>query len=312
MSIMLLNTEKKGAPSLHLQELRSFVAAAKLKSISKAADHLGIGQPTVSTHIKRLEEKMGTVLFDRIRRPIQLTPSGGALAGLATPLVDGIDALATMASAVERNAPVTIASTHDIVSHALLRAVRVFLRRHPHARLRIRSGLIGEVLDMVAGGLADLGLTPAPERYWDFDFVPIFTSERVLIAPLGHPLLETPLTSLDQIARWPLILRRRETHTSKMLEEEFQRRGLSYEIVVELDSMDMVKRYVAVGMGVSVGPRLAIEPEDESTLGIVSLANLLPVEPAGIVTLRGKTLSTPAMSFIEEMKNSLSLMPSGR
>jgi DNA-binding transcriptional LysR family regulator len=309
---MLLNTEKKGAPSLHLQELRSFVAAAKLKSISKAADHLGIGQPTVSTHIKRLEEKMGTVLFDRIRRPIQLTPSGGALAGLATPLVDGIDALATMASAVERNAPVTIASTHDIVSHALLRAVRVFLRRHPHARLRIRSGLIGEVLDMVAGGLADLGLTPAPERYWDFDFVPIFTSERVLIAPLGHPLLETPLTSLDQIARWPLILRRRETHTSKMLEEEFQRRGLSYEIVVELDSMDMVKRYVAVGMGVSVGPRLAIEPEDESTLGIVSLANLLPVEPAGIVTLRGKTLSTPAMSFIEEMKNSLSLMPSGR
>jgi DNA-binding transcriptional LysR family regulator len=309
---MLLNTEKRGAPSLHLQELRSFVAEAKLKSISKAPDQLGIGQPTVSTHIKRLEEKMGTVLFDRIRRPIQLTPSGGALAGLATPLVDGIDALATMASAVERNAPVTIASTHDIVSHALLRTVRVFLRRHPHARIRIRSGLIGEVLDMVAGGLADLGLTPAPERYSDFDFVPIFTSERVLIAPLGHPLLETPLTSLDQIARWPLILRRRETHTSKMLEEEFQRRGLSYEIVVELDSMDMVKRYVAVGMGVSVGPRLAIEPEDESTLGIVSLANLLPVEPAGIVTLRGKTLSTPAMSFIEEMKNSLSLMPSGR
>jgi DNA-binding transcriptional LysR family regulator len=309
---MLINTENKRPPSLHLQELRSFAAAAKLKSISKAADQLGIGQPTVSTHIKRLEDKMGTVLFDRIRRPIQLTPSGVALAGLATPLVDGIDALATMAPAAERTAPVTIASTHDIVSHALLRAVRVFLRRHPHAQLRIRSGLIGEVLDMVAGGEVDLGLTPAPERYSDFDFVPIFTSERVLIAPLGHPLLETPLTSLDQIARWPLILRRRETQTSKMLEEEFQRRGLSYEVVVELDSMDMVKRYVAVGMGVSVGPRLAIEPEDESTLGIVSLANLLPVEPVGIVTLRGKTLSTPALSFIEEIKNSLSLMPSGR
>jgi hypothetical protein len=64
-------------------------------------------------------------------------------------------------------------------------------------------------------------------------------------------------------------------------------------------------------MGVSVGPRLAIEPEDQSFLGIVSLANLLPVEQAGIVTLRGKTLSTPALSFIAEMKESLSLMASG-
>ena len=66
---------------------------------------------------------------------------------------------------------------------------------------------------------------------------------------------------------------------------------MSYEVVVELDSMDMVKRYVALGMGISVGPRLAIEPEDLDELAIVSLANLLPVEQAGIVTLRGKTLS---------------------
>ena len=61
-----------------------------------------------------------------------------------------------------------------------------------------------------------------------------------------------------------------------MLEEEFQRKGLRYEVVVELDSMDMVKRYVALGMGVSVGPRLAIEPEDQDELGIVSLTAFCP------------------------------------
>ena len=297
---------------MELRELRSFITAAKLKGVSKAAERLGIGQPTVSTHIRKLEEKMGTVLFDRIRRPIQLTPSGVALAELATPLVAGIDALATNASATEQEAPVVIASTHDIVSHALLRVVRIFLRMHPHAHLRIRSGLMSEVLGMVAEGGVDLGLTPAPERSADFDFAPMFASERVLITPLDHPLLNEPLTSLDQIAQWPLVLRRRETYTSKMLEAEFQRRGLSYEILVELDSMDMVKRYVALGMGVSVGPRLAIEPEDRNVLGIVSLANLLPIESAGIVTLPGKSLSTLAQTFISVMRDAFSITGSGR
>ncbi len=274
--------------------------------MSRAADELGLGQPTVTSHIKKLEEEMGLQLFDRVRRPIQLTPSGIALAELATPLVDGIDDLGTSTSVAEGLNPVAVASTHDIISHALLGAVRSFLRSYPHTRLSIRSGLIHEVLNMVQQGQADLGLVPAPERSDQFDFVGIFADERVLITPPGHPLLDKPLTSLDEIAEWPLILRRRESYTSRMLEEEFQRKGLRYEVVVELDSMDMVKRYVALGMGVSVGPRLAIEPEDQDELGIVSLTGLLPMEQSGVVTLRGKTLSTPARNFISVVRDTFS------
>ena len=295
---------------MELRQLRSFCTTAKLRSITRAAERMEIGQPTVTTHIKKLEDELGAALFDRLRRPIQLTPIGSALAQLATPLVEGIDALATSALATEEEAPLTVASTHDIISHALLSGVRAFLGKHPHARLRIRSGLIQEVLRMVVEGEVDLGLIPALERSDDFDFVGLFAHERVLITPLSHPLLEGTLTSLDEIAKWPLILRRRETYTSKMLEADFQRKGLRYEVLMELDSMDMVKRYVALGMGVSVGPRLAIEPEDRTELGIVSLAHLLPVEQSGIVTLRGKSLSTPANHFISAIKDTFSTLAS--
>lgn len=291
---------------MELRQLRSFCVAARLRSISKAAAELELGQPTVTSHIKKLEEELGFQLFDRVRRPIRLTPSGTALAELATPLVDGIDRLGASTSAAEGLNPVAVASTHDIISHALLGAVRSFLRSYPHTRLSIRSGLIHEVLQMVDQGEVDLALVPAPERSEQFDFVGIFADERVLITPRGHPLLDRPLTSLDEIAKWPLILRRRESYTSRMLEEEFQRKGLRYEVVVELDSMDMVKRYVALGMGVSVGPRLAIEPEDQDELGIVSLTGLLPMEQSGVVTLRGRTLSTPARNFISVVRDTFS------
>ena len=297
---------------MELRELKSFCTAARLRSISKAAETLGIGQPTVTTHIKRLEGELGMVLFDRVRRPIRLTLSGKTLADLATPLVKGIEGLAAATVEEEDHGPIAVAAYHDIVPHALLRVVRAFLARYPHVHLRIRSALREEVLEMVAEGEVDMGLVPGPERGVDFEFIGLMGYERVLITPLDHPLLEVPVESLDQIARWPLILMGPRTYTRVMLETEFRRRGLSYEIVVELDGMDMIKRYVALGMGVSVGPRLAVEPEDTHELGIVSLANLLPVEQAGVVTLRGRTLSTPAQNFIETMRDTLIPAGAGR
>ena len=293
------------AKGMEVRELRSFCTAARLKSISKAAEHLGIGQPTVTTHIKKLEDELGMVLFDRVKRPIQLTLSGRTLAELATPLVDGIDALVVRTSEAEERGPVSVASIPDLIPHTLLRVGSVFLAGYPHVHLRVRSAARSEILRMVTEGEVDVGIVVHPERGEEFEFQALFMYERVLITPRGHALLKEPLTSLEQMASWPLILMWRGTHARTVLEEELRRRGLSYEVVMELDSLDMIKRYVALGMGVSVVPRLAIEPGDQRQLGVVSLANLLPVEQAGVVTLRGKTLSTPAHNFISVMREVL-------
>lgn len=297
---------------MELRELRSFVTAARLKSISKAAQELGLGQPTVTTHIKKLEEELGMILFDRVKRPIQLTLAGDRLSDIATPLVEGIDSLAVMTTVAEERGPVTIASTPDIIPHTLIRVVRVFLERYPQVHLRIRSETRAEVIHMVEDGEVDLGIVQHPENTEALNFEGLFLYERVLITPLRHPLIEEPLTSVDQIARWPLIMMGRGTHTRTLLEDEFKRKGLEYDIRVELDSMDMIKRYVALGMGISVGPRLAIDPEDRQTLGVVSLSNLLPVEQAGIVTLKGKTVSTPTQNFMTVMRDVLSLSENRR
>ena len=292
---------------MELRELRSFVAAARLRSITKAAEELSIGQPTATTHIKKLEQELGTLLFDRIKRPIQLTAAGTTLADLSKPLLDGIDSLLDETGIAEQVSPVRVAATHDIIPHKLLQVVKIFLRIHPHGHLRVLSGRRDEVLNMVEEGTVDIGLVPGPERGVDFEFQPLFAYERVLITPLNHPLLNSTITSLDEIASWPLIMMGRGTYTRLMLETEFRRRGLDYEIIVELDSMDMIKRYVALGMGISVGPRLAIDPTDHESFGVVGLAHMLPVEQAGIVNLRGKTMSTPTKAFVQLLRDTLSV-----
>jgi|TARA_B100000315_G_scaffold161264_1_gene149678 DNA-binding transcriptional LysR family regulator len=290
---------------MELRELRSFCTAARVRSISRAADILGMGQPTVTTHIKKLETELGATLFDRFKRPIQLTPVGKTLAEVATPLVEGIDALAQTAADAEERGPVVVASTPDIIPHTLLRVVRVFLARHPHIHLRINSTTRREVLHRVINGQADMGIVAHDDRDDQLDFEGLFVYDRVLITPPDHPLLDEPLESLAQVAKWPLILMGPGTHTREILEAELRRRGASYEIIVELDSLDMIKRYVALGMGVSIGPKLAIDPQDEEELGVVSLTHLLPVEQGGIVTVRGKRLSTAAGKFATVMRDTL-------
>ncbi len=291
---------------MELRELRSFCAAAHFKSITKASEHLSLGQPAVTGHIRKLEEEMGVELFDRVRRPIRLTQAGDSLYKLAGPLVEGIDNLQEALAVTEQDRPIRVGSTFDIVSHVLLRAVNTFLSQHPHSQLRVKSGSWKDVLEMLVDKEVDLGLVPGPGNGVEFDFHPLFPYERVLIAPLGHPILESPVTSLDEIARWPLILRGEGTSTRSILEAEFRRKGLPFEVVVELDSIDMIKAYVGAGLGISVGPKMAMEPDDEEHLGMIDLMHLFPVEQAGVVTLRGKDLSPPTNEFIRILESSFS------
>ena len=288
---------------MELRELKSFVIAARFRSISKAANELGLGQPTVTTHIKKLEKELNMVLFDRVTRPIRLTLSGQTIFDLSQPLLDGLDSLAIRTSEAEERGPVTIASTPDIIPHTLLRVVKVFNSLYPNVYLRIQSATRTEVIGLVRTGEVDAGIIQHPDRGEDLHFEPLFLYERVLIAPKGHELLSAPMTSLDSIVQYPLILMARGTYTRHILEEQLQKKGLHYEVIMELDSMDMIKKFVTIGMGVSVGPRLAIEEEDLDHLGMVSLANFLPVDQAGLITLPGKTLSTPANQFISVLRD---------
>ena len=287
---------------MDVRELRSFSVAARLRSISRAAEQLEIGQPTVSTHIKKLEQELGTPLFDRIRRPIRLTLAGEKLFELAGPLVEGIEGLAVSTQQAQAEGPVTVATTANLTQF-LLRAVEAFRDENPRVRLRLRSRLRSEVIEMVSQGEVDFGIVPGADPDPSLEFEGLFPYERLLITPLNHPLLdEAPLTSFDLIAAYPLIMMGPGTYTRSAVEAEFRRKGLDFDIMMEADSLDLIKRYVGHGYGVAIIPRVVADPGDEGSLGVVPLGHILPVDRTGLITLRGRTLSAPAVALIEEVR----------
>ena len=104
---------------MELRQLISFYHVARLRSFSEAARALHIGQPTVTTHLLKLEDEFGITLFDRIKRPIQLTSEGVTLLELVTPVVNSVDALKNQMEYTELRGSVTVGAYPDLVTHHL-------------------------------------------------------------------------------------------------------------------------------------------------------------------------------------------------
>ena len=295
---------------MEVRELMSFYHAARLRSVSKAAAYLEIGQPTVSTHLQKLEKEFGIVLFDRIKRPIHLTSEGVTFYELAKPIVvgmaEGIDALKMRMDYPEHRGSFSIGAYPDLVLHHLVPIVKEFRTHYPNVQIKLAARNYTTLRDMVAAGDLDmaLGSPPEPENH-SLEFRYLFTSDFVLVTPPGHGLLELPEITLQDIARWPLILLGPGSHTRRTLEQALKRAGLEYNITLEMDIMEMAKRYVEIGMGVAVTHDYVIQPEDHLKVGIRKLGGLLPSAKMGIITLRGKFLSRSVRNFMSSLVTQL-------
>ena len=286
---------------MEFRELRTFCIVAKLGSISAAARSLNLGQPAATKHLKKLEDELGVELLFRGRRPIQLTAAGTALLEVASPLVEGIGALESFTYDLEHIRPVTIAAPSVLIAQVLHEPVTTFRQKHPKNLLRLWSRRETDILRMVAEGEADLGILPTADVPIGYDFSPLFTLERVLIASKGHPVSPHGDPTFSGLARWPMVMLSTLSRTRRLLDDAFEKRGLRWDLVVETDSIEAIKKYVAGGTGISVLPDITLSAGDAAELDIYPLTNLLIPEQVGVVTLKGKPLSSPAQNFRDEL-----------
>ena len=292
--------------ALDIRELVSFYHTARLRSVSRAADYLEIGQPTVTTHVQRLEKKFGVQLFDRIKRPIRLTSEGSTLFRLAESVVQaaqlGMENIHVEMNHPEQRGAFTIGAYPDLALNYLPEIIKQYLERFPEVQLKLVSRPYAVLLEMLESGEVDLALLHAPTREnRELAFQNLFESAFVLMTPLGHPLLRESKPALESIVRWPLIMPSQQTYTRRYLEQAFRQAGLGYHMVLEMDHTGLTKRYAEIGMGVAIALEFDVQPGDETKLGVMDLNHLFPPVQIGVVTLAGKFLSRGARNLIEAL-----------
>jgi DNA-binding transcriptional LysR family regulator len=269
---------------IQLPQLRSFCLLASESSFTSVAKALGMAVPTIWIQVRSLERKLGTMLLRREGRRVELTEDGRLLLELIQPHVTGLDSLERLFKArkVETPQKLTIASAPYLFTHYLPEPIREFATRYPAVRLNLSiqwSDAMGSVVRLLERRKADVGMivyyrSSPPSRLLEYE--DLLEQRLMLVTRPNHPLARKRRVQPRDLIPYPILTGPPESYYRIQLDRVLQQHGLAEKVQVTMESpsMDIIRQYAALGMGVGVvyggneisraTPGLSIRPFDPS------------------------------------------------
>ena len=278
--------------------LSAFLEVAEASSFSKAGERLHLSQPAISKRIAALEAALGTPLFNRVGRRIDLTDAGRTLLPYARRVIDELEdgrrALSQLSGAVSGR--LSIGTSHHIGLHRLPEVLRSYTQDYPDVDLDIHFMDSEDACEEVAQGKLELGIVTLPR-----DPPEALCMRMIWIDPLSvvvsptHPLLREPQPTLTALAAHPAVLPDERTYTHRIVTAALQAHGVAPRIRLSTNYLETLKMLVAIGLGWSVLPRSMLD----ATLVALELPALTLSRELGAVWHRGRTRSGPARALLD-------------
>jgi DNA-binding transcriptional LysR family regulator len=284
-----------------LKPLRAFCQVVRLGSVSRAAEALFVSQPAISLQLQALEREYGAHLFERSGRRLSPTREGQLLFEMAQPLVEGVDGLAASfrdkVSGLDAG-ELNIAANSSTILYLLPRIVDAFRRAHPDVRLTLHNAISADGTDLLREDAVDLAVGSMLDVPADLSYEPVYRFEPMLITPHDHPLAKKAKVTLQDISPYGLILPPRRQITYRLVDLTFQQARVPYTVALEVGGWEVIKQYVAMGMGLSIVSSICLGDADRGRLAARSLSAYFPSRSYGVVVRKGKYLSPQARAFI--------------
>lgn len=291
---------------MDLHHLEVFCRVFEERSFSAAARQLELSQPTVSIHVKTLEEELGVPLFNRLGREVEPTDAGQLLYSRARRLLElRREVLVSFQGFRDRlEGDLEIGASTIPGEYLLPPILGRFHASHPQVHLRLLIKDTGRIVEDVEAGRVQLGAVGARLERSDLEFRELARDRLVLVGAPGSPWARRGSMSLEELARAPLLLREEGSGTRMRLERWLGEQGIDFSklrVVAELGSTAAIKEAVKGGLGVSFVSDLAVRSEAETgLLRELSLAGLEPVERRFfLVADRRRARSPLTAAFLE-------------
>ena len=265
---------------MEIGRLEAFVQVATLLSFSRAAEALFLTQPTVTARIQALERELGEPMFERMGRTIRLTDAGLSFLPYAQralqSIKEGEDALSSLRNVDQGS--LTIGTAPTVGTYVLPDILQSFAGRYPGVEVSIRTGRSEEVQAMVLADEVQVGF----ERFLthpDIETVPLYEDDIALTASADHPLAIGRATTVEAVAREPVIFFDVESSYHAISQAIFRDRGVAPRHTLDVDTLEMAKHLVMRGLGLAFLPRVGVEQE-------LAAGTLVAIEIAGTARLR--------------------------
>jgi len=290
------------------KQLRAFVSIVKLGTLTRAAEALFLSQPTVSLQLQALERELGVPLLERRRRRINLTDAGEALYELARPLIEGWDNLDRDFQARAKGLTagrLTIAAGASTIQYLLPELVRRYREAYPAVHLQLANVTGRDGLALLRADEADFAIGSMLDVPNDIAWAPMRQYDPMLITPRDHPLAAKDEIALEDLSPYGLILPPQRLTTYRLVDLVFQQRQVPYQVAIEVGGWEVIKEYVASGLGISIVTGICITEADRARLAVRNMKRYFPQRSYGVVMRKGKFLSPEARAFVDLVKPGL-------
>ena len=286
---------------MDLDQLHTFLEIVRLKSFSKAAQTCYRTQPAISAQVRQLEQEMNTTLFERLGTRIALTTAGKIFAEYAEQILDLRRRAQDAINELDRipRGELIIAANEATCIYVLPEVFSQYKKLFPNVQLSVDRSYGARVVEAVMDNLADFGITQLPVQDKKLQVACIHSDEIKLITPPGHPLAShaqvLPRDLLGHQVLMPKsgMTRARLNLWAETVEDDLQ-------ISMELDSTEMIKRFVMAGLGVSFLAASNCAEEIAATrMGAASLGPEPMLRKLGLIYRKDKALSKAALGFIQ-------------
>jgi DNA-binding transcriptional LysR family regulator len=286
---------------MDLDQLHTFLEIVRLKSFSKAAQTCFRTQPAISAQVRQLEQELNANLFERLGTRIALTPAGRIFAEYAEQILDLRRRAQESIQELERvpRGELIIAANEATCIYVLPEVFSEYKKQFPNVQLHVDRSYGSRVLQAVQDNLADFGITQLPVDAKKCQIVKIHSDEIRIIVPKEHPLAGRRQVLAAEIAPYQLLLPKTGTTRAKLnswlepVEEQLQ-------VSMELDSTEMIKRFVMAGLGISfLAASHCREEVSAGKLVTISLGPEPMIRRLGLIYRKDKALSRAALGFIQ-------------
>jgi DNA-binding transcriptional LysR family regulator len=286
---------------MDFDQLETFLEVARLCSFSRAAEKRFRTQPAISAQIRSLEEEVGTRLLDRSGGKVSLTSPGKEFQKYAEDAVQARRNILLHLAEMERvpRGEIVVGANEATCLHILPEVFASFKNQYPNVNVSINRAERSRIVEQIIDNSVDFGIVSMPITDNRLTVVPIHKDELVIITGPEHPLAKLKSATIEQVAEYPLLLPQ-AGRTRDAIDNALSERRLKPNISMELDSSELLKRFVAAGLGIGfIGRSSVIEDIRAGVLAAIPVAEHPMRRDLALVFRKDKALSRGALAFIE-------------
>jgi DNA-binding transcriptional LysR family regulator len=249
---------------MDLRQLEMFRAVAGNSSFTLAAGQLHVAQSAISRKIRLLEEELGEKLFRRANKRIFITPAGETMMRYANRIFQELhNATVEIADAAgKRSGILRIGGGMTACMYVLPPVIEEFQKHLPKIDVQVVTGTAETLISQIHNAQLDVGVLTLPIGSQDLEVIPFAKEEMVLVSsPRNRRLAKRRTVRASELAKFPMIVFSRGTSTRLLLDQYFERLGISPKIAMESENVATIKPLVRINLGVSLLPLRSVIAE---------------------------------------------------